>query len=95
MRKTMRKVMMVVPVLITSCQVSEKWNTGPVAAHMMMMMMPRPDREGPWQTDEFRRPLCKTAKTNSHSNSSLHIGVGYLEHIDASDEEALSSTTAL
>jgi hypothetical protein len=27
---------MVVPVLITSCHVSEKWNIGPVAAHMMM-----------------------------------------------------------
>ena len=24
---------MVVPVLITSCQVSEKWKSGPVAAH--------------------------------------------------------------
>ena len=24
---------MVVPVFITSCQVSEYWNTGPVAAH--------------------------------------------------------------
>ena len=31
-RKTIRKVMIVVPVLITSCQVSEKPNTGPVTA---------------------------------------------------------------
>src|SRR5438874_4294763 len=29
-RKTMRKVMTVVAVLITSCHVSEKWNSGPV-----------------------------------------------------------------
>ena len=31
-RNTIRKVMMVVPVLMMSCQVSEKWNTGPVTA---------------------------------------------------------------
>ncbi len=31
-RKTIRKVTIVVPVLITSCQVSEKPNSGPVAA---------------------------------------------------------------
>src|SRR5688572_2357339 len=34
MRNTIRKVTMVVPVLMTSCQVSEKWNTGPVTAQM-------------------------------------------------------------
>ena len=32
-RKTIRNVTTVVPVLITSCQVSEKWKSGPVAAH--------------------------------------------------------------
>ena len=32
----MRKVTMVVPVLMTSCQVSENPKTGPVAAHTMM-----------------------------------------------------------
>ncbi|MNX89065.1 hypothetical protein D3C86_1210640 [compost metagenome] len=31
-RKTIRKVMMVVPVLITNCQVSLNLKTGPVAA---------------------------------------------------------------
>src|SRR5881275_345856 len=31
MRKTIKKVTIVVPVLITSCQVSEKWKKGPVA----------------------------------------------------------------
>src|SRR6476659_3735342 len=33
MRKTIRNVTIVVPVLITSCQVSEKWKSGPVIAH--------------------------------------------------------------
>src|SRR5690242_6971163 len=32
MRKTIKKVMTVVPVLITSCQVSLNWNTGPVTS---------------------------------------------------------------
>ena len=32
MRNTIRKVTMVVPVLMTSCQVSEKSKTGPVTA---------------------------------------------------------------
>src|SRR5437868_629 len=35
-RNTMRKVTIVVPVLMTSCQVSEKPNTGPVSAQTMM-----------------------------------------------------------
>src|SRR5271155_4410197 len=30
MTNTIRKVTMVVPVFMTSCQVSEKWNKGPV-----------------------------------------------------------------
>ena len=33
MRNTIRNVMMVVPVLITSCQVSEYLKNGPVTAH--------------------------------------------------------------
>src|SRR5919198_6104357 len=33
MRNTIRKVTIVVPVLITSCHVSEKWKSGPVQAH--------------------------------------------------------------
>jgi hypothetical protein len=36
MRKTMRKVTMVVPVLMTSCHVSEKPKSGPVTAQTMM-----------------------------------------------------------
>jgi hypothetical protein len=31
-RKTIRKVMIVVPVLMTHCQTSEKWKIGPVSA---------------------------------------------------------------
>ncbi|SIT45417.1 exported hypothetical protein [Paraburkholderia piptadeniae] len=34
-RKTIRKVTIVVDVLITSCQVSLKWNIGPLTAHTM------------------------------------------------------------
>jgi hypothetical protein len=37
MINTIKKVMMVVPVLITSCHVSENWKMGPVAAHKMMI----------------------------------------------------------
>src|SRR6187200_2067787 len=33
MTKTMRKVTIVVPVLMTSCHVSLKWKIGPVMAH--------------------------------------------------------------
>lgn len=36
MRNTIKKVMMVVPVLITSCQVLEKLNSGPVSSQMIM-----------------------------------------------------------
>src|SRR6476659_321009 len=36
MIKTMRKVMIVVPVLMTSCHVSEYLNIGPVRAQMMI-----------------------------------------------------------
>jgi hypothetical protein len=36
-RKTIRKVTIVVPVLIISCHVSEKWKMGPVAAHTWIM----------------------------------------------------------
>ena len=34
-RKTIKKVTIVVPVLITSCQISEKPNIGPVIAHIV------------------------------------------------------------
>jgi predicted component of type VI protein secretion system len=37
MRNTIRKVTIVVPVLITSCQVSEKLKSGPVTAHATMI----------------------------------------------------------
>src|SRR5262245_6281051 len=36
MRKTIRNVTIVVPVLMTSCHVSEKWKIGPVTAHARM-----------------------------------------------------------
>jgi hypothetical protein len=36
-KKTIRNVTMVVPVFITSCQVSEKWKIGPTVAQMTIM----------------------------------------------------------
>src|SRR4030095_14298847 len=36
MRNTIRNVTIVVPVLMTSCHVSEKWKIGPVTAHARM-----------------------------------------------------------
>ena len=40
-RNTIRKVTMVVPVLMTSCQVSEKPKSGPVTAQTTMMRQAR------------------------------------------------------
>jgi hypothetical protein len=45
-QKHLRKVTMVVPVLMTSCQVSEKWNTGPVSPHTRMMAQARTNTQG-------------------------------------------------
>ena len=45
-RKTIRKVTMVVPVLMTSCQVSLKWKSGPVTAQTRMTTTARPKVEG-------------------------------------------------
>ena len=45
-RKTIRKVMMVVPVLMTSCQVSLNRNSGPVTAHTRMMSRAIPNVAG-------------------------------------------------
>ena len=42
----MRKVMMVVLVLMTSCQVSEKPKSGPVAAQTTMVAIARTDAQG-------------------------------------------------
>src|SRR2546421_8051645 len=57
MRKTIRKVTMVVPVLITSCQVSEKWKSGPVASHSAMTSAARPNaQELPVQRVTFCDP---------------------------------------
>src|SRR5579872_1646067 len=40
MRKTIRKVTIDEPLLMTSCHVSEKWKAGPMAAQTMMARTP-------------------------------------------------------
>jgi hypothetical protein len=45
-RKTIRKVAMVVPVLITSCHVSENPKSGPVTAHTTMTRKAMPKAIG-------------------------------------------------
>ena len=48
----MRKVMIVVPVLMTSCQVSLNWNSGPVVAHTTTIRIaPRKTVAEPAQVD--------------------------------------------
>jgi hypothetical protein len=42
-RNTIRKVTIVVPVLITSCQVSEKWKSGPVMPQTRIVPSARPN----------------------------------------------------
>jgi hypothetical protein len=44
-KKTIRNVTTVVPVLITSCHVSEKPNIGPVAAHTSTIKTARPNAQ--------------------------------------------------
>ena len=45
-RNTIRKVTIVVPVLITSCQVSLNLNSGPVIAHAAITSRARPKLNG-------------------------------------------------
>jgi hypothetical protein len=59
-RNTIRKVTMVVEVLITSCQVSEKPNTGPVIAHTPTAAMQRMKASG--LPASLATPLAKRVK---------------------------------
>src|SRR5436305_3628127 len=61
MRKTIKNVMMVVPVLITSCHVSLKWKMGPEAAHTMMIRTAIPKARG-WPSI-FDIPLANRENT--------------------------------
>jgi len=53
----MRNVTIVVPVLMTNCQVSLKWNSGPVTIHTAMTQTSKDEHS--WPTAEVRGRLRK------------------------------------
>src|SRR5262249_4188979 len=63
MRKTMRKVMMVVPVLMTSCQVSLKWKIGPVIAQTRTIPRARQNAAGRPETRAAHRAKPSNARS--------------------------------
>src|SRR4051812_24651666 len=62
-RKTIRKVTIVVPVFITSCQVSEKWKIGPVTAHVTI--------RSPAHTKAIFDPIQDEAQAAKRPNRSV------------------------
>jgi hypothetical protein len=50
--------------VMTSCQVSEKWKAGPVAAQMTVIATPATKRA--WRANNIGRPLSERAKLSSH-----------------------------
>src|SRR6202035_2862492 len=64
MRKTMRKVTTVVPVLMTSCQVSLKLKIGPVTAQVTTTAVARkkmagfPQKSEAWRAKRPNHPAC-------------------------------------
>ena len=62
----MRKVTMVVPVLIMSCQVSEKWKVGPVTPQTTMMRMARAKTQALPSTAEERRAMFRHQVGGDH-----------------------------
>src|SRR5258706_749172 len=79
-RNTMRNVTIVVPVLMTNCQVSEKWNNGPVIPHIKMITRATINAHGEPTTTEvllenflkksfmLDPPACPGGKSNSSAN---------------------------
>src|SRR5437764_12702290 len=67
--KTMRKVMIVVAVLMTSCHVSEKWYRGPTAAHPTMAAQATKNISADPTTSELQRA---NLRKRSCIASSLH-----------------------
>src|SRR6476646_939728 len=72
MRKTIRNVTMVVPVLITSCQVSEKWKNGPVIAHTTTV----PSASAKTQARPTSREMTFAASANSLFGVRKFLGGG-------------------
>jgi hypothetical protein len=66
MTKTIQNVTTVVPVLITSCQVSEKWKSGPLAAHTTTIATDRANAEG-------FPAACDTHRANARNPESVFV----------------------
>src|SRR5262245_11329742 len=95
MRKTIRKVTIVVPVLMTSCQVSEKPKRGPVAAQIRTMPRARKNVQAEPTTSDvtcanlrknsFMVPLCDECPTRrrglEHPPVSAMIPLSGVKHI--------------
>ena len=78
-KNTMRKVTMVVPVLMTSCHVSEKWKMGPVTAQPRMTST-RQD-EGPRRAHTARRHVGELAKELARRAQGAQIALGRIAAI--------------
>ena len=64
MRNTMRKVTTVVPVLMTSCQVSLKWKSGPLAPQARTTRSASRNARGlPTASDAAKASLAKRSLT--------------------------------
>ncbi len=70
-RNTIRKVTMVVEVLITSCQVSLKWNSGPEAAQISTSATARMKVAG--------RPVVVERKLENRENHCVRIVASVLD----------------
>jgi hypothetical protein len=70
-RNTIRKVMMVVPVLMTNCHVSENPNNGPVTAQIMIVNEAR--------TNVVARPAaCEVRLATLPNNLAIRPGAAWL-----------------
>ena len=79
MRKTIRKVMMVVPVLMTSCHVSENLKTGPVTPHTTIVARATANaHEPPVHTVTRPASPSSASPTPSLGRSSLAIAHPFL-----------------
>ena len=73
-RNTMRNVTIVVPVLTTSCQVSEKPNSGPLAAHTKTTQNATRNAAGePTMPDTLCASLRNSSFKANHLASARHV----------------------
>ena len=63
-RKTIRKVTIVVPVLMTSCQVSDQWKNGPVMAQIATTDTPRTNAPGEPQASAVQQANFRNRSTS-------------------------------